>query len=107
MESAISQRLRIDEATLRRFCVRWRILELAVFGSVLRDDFSPSSDIDVLVRFDPDHDWSVLDHLSMEAELGDLLGRDVDVVSVRALEENANWLTRKSITATARRIYAA
>lgn len=107
MNEAVAARLHLDGATLRAFCERWSIRELALFGSVLRDDFSAESDIDVLVTFEPDHEWSVLDHLRMEGELREIVGRDVEIVSARAIEENANWLTRQSIIDTAQRIYAA
>ena len=107
MNARIAQRLRIDEPALRAFCVRWQIVEFAVFGSILRDDFTRKSDIDVLVTFKPDHQWSVLDHLRMEAELREIVGRDVQIVSTRAIGENANWLTRQTIAETAQRIYAA
>ena len=89
------------------FCEKWRISELALFGSVLREDFRPDSDIDVLVRFGEHHPWSVLDHLAMEAELSEIVGRRVEVTSRRALEESHNWIRRREIFGTARTLYAA
>ena len=89
------------------FCTRWGISEFAVFGSVLRDDFRPESDIDVLVRFSKRHPWSVLDHLAMEAELSALIGRRVEITSRQALEESHNWIRRREIFGTARTLYAA
>lgn len=67
---------RIDE-----FCHRWQIAELRVFGSALREDFRPDSDLDLLVRFAPEADWSLLDHVTMEEELSGIVGRQVDLVS--------------------------
>jgi len=57
----------LDELT--RFCQRWKIRELALFGSALRDDFGPDSDVDILVDFDKDADWSLLNHIQMQQEL--------------------------------------
>ena len=66
------------------FCQRWRIRDLALFGSALRDDFHADSDLDLLVTFGDDAAWSLLDHVQMEQELSVLLGREVDLVSRRA-----------------------
>jgi uncharacterized protein len=98
---------RLPEAALSSFCQRWKVRELALFGSVLRDDFGPDSDIDVLVTFEPDADWSLLDHVRMQKDLGALLGREVDLVSRRGIERSANWIRRKAILDTAETIYAA
>ena len=64
----------------------WRIIEFVLFGSVLRDDFDAESDLDILVAFAPDADWSLLDHVQMEQELEALLGREVDLLSRRSVE---------------------
>lgn len=92
---------------LRAFCLRWNIAEFALFGSILRDDYRPDSDIDVLVRFTEPHHWSVLDHLAMEAELSELLGRRVEMTSRRAVEQSHNWIRRREIQGSARTLYAA
>ena len=92
---------------LGEFCRRWRIVELAVFGSALRDDFRPDSDIDLLVTFEPDAGWSLLDHARMEEELAALLGRPVDLVSRRAVEGSVNWIRRQAILETVRPLYVA
>ncbi|MCK6630055.1 MAG: nucleotidyltransferase domain-containing protein [Anaerolineae bacterium] len=62
------------------FCQRWHIRELALFGSVLRDDFNPDSDVDILATFTPEADWSLFDHVRMEEELSHLLNRPVDLL---------------------------
>src|SRR3984893_2469987 len=62
------------------FCQKWKITEFAVFGSVLRDDFRPDSDVDVLVSFAPDAQWHLVDFLDMQVELSKLFGRKVDLV---------------------------
>jgi predicted nucleotidyltransferase len=88
------------------FCQRWRITEFALFGSVLRDDFDAESDLDILVAFAPDADWSLLDHVQMEQELEALLGRKVDLLSRRSVERSHNWLRRRKILDTAEIVYA-
>ena len=98
--------LDLPEAKLSGFCERWRISEFALFGSVLRDDFDTESDVDILVAFAPDADWSLLDHVQMEQELEALLGRKVDLLSRRSVERSSNWLRRKEILDTAEVVYA-
>jgi predicted nucleotidyltransferase len=94
-------------ARVKEFCRRWRIVELSLFGSALREDFGPDSDIDLLVRFAPDADWSLLDRARMERELVELLGREVDLVSRSAVEASPNWIRRNEILGTAKTLYAA
>ena len=98
--------LDLPETKIADFCQRWRIRELALFGSVLRDDFDGGSDLDILVAFAPDADWSLLDHVQMEQELEVLLGRELDLLSRRAVEQSRNWLRRREILATAKVVYA-
>jgi uncharacterized protein len=86
---------------IQQFCRRWKIRELALFGSVLRTDFRPDSDIDVLVTFHDDAEWGLLDHMQMQQELATLLHRPIDLVSKRALERSANWVRREAILNTA------
>ena len=86
------------------FCRRWKIRELALFGSVLRDDFRPDSDVDLLVSFDPTADWSVFDLVSMQEELSAILGREVDLVEREALR---NPFRRHTILNNREIIYAA
>jgi hypothetical protein len=95
------------EAEMREFCRRWRVIELAIFGSALRADFGPESDIDLLVRFAPDAGWSAFDHAQMEDELREILERDVDLVTQLAVAESPNRSRRAEILSTARSIYAA
>ena len=92
---------------LREFCRKWQIQELAVFGSILREDFGPDSDVDFLVTFAPAAPWSLFDHIQMEEELEGILGRPVDMVTRRALEASENYLRREEILSTARVVHAA
>jgi len=72
-------RIEIDKNALAEFCRRHRIRKLAFFGSVLRDDFGPASDVDVLVEFEPGARVGLIGLARMENELSDLLGRKVDL----------------------------
>jgi predicted nucleotidyltransferase len=72
------------------FCRRWKINEFALFGSVLRTDFGPDSDLDILVTFAPEADWSLFDHVRMQQQLNHLLQRQVDLLSRRAVEKSHN-----------------
>ncbi len=90
---------------IANFCHRWRIRELALFGSALRDDFGPESDLDLLVTFAPDAGWSLLDHVAMQQELQTLTQRNVDLVSRRAVEHSRNAFRRREILTTARPLY--
>lgn len=78
--------LSIDHKTIAEFCRRHHILKLSLFGSVLRPDFGPDSDVDVLVQFEPGHKPGFFRLHEMEAELSDLLGgRQVDLVTEKFL----------------------
>jgi hypothetical protein len=89
------------------FCQRWKIIEFAFFGSVLRDDFRPDSDIDVLVKFAPDARWTLFNHVDMQDELEAIFERKVDLVSKRGIERSRNYIRRKAILSSAEVIYAA
>lgn len=91
---------------IAELCRRWKVEELAVFGSALRGDFGPDSDVDLLVQFAADAEWSLLDHSRMEQELEELLGRRVDLVTRAAIEESPNWIVRRKILESARTAYA-
>ena len=95
----------VDTQELAGFCSAWKIEELALFGSVLREDFGPESDIDLLVRFRRDARWSLLDHIRIENELARMLGRPVDLVTFRSVEQSRNWMRRGEILASAQTVY--
>jgi predicted nucleotidyltransferase len=92
---------------LTEFCRRWRITELALFGSVLRDDFRPDSDVDVLVTFAPDAEWDWRDVDRMSEELSTIFRRNVDLVERRLVERNRNYIIRKHILRSAEPVYVA
>lgn len=88
------------------FCRRWQVTELALFGSALRNDFRPDSDVDVLVSFAPDAQWGLFALVQMQDELETILGREVDLVSRRAVEQSENYIRRKSILSNLQVVYA-
>ena len=105
--TSIAVRLSLDSARLAAFCDRWRVQELSLFGSGLRGTLQPESDLDFLVTFRPDAEWSLVDHVRMEEELSELVQRKVDLVSRRGIERSANSIRRNAILAEARPVYAA
>lgn len=94
----------LNREHIEDFCRRWKIAELSLFGSVLRDDFGPDCDIDVLISFEPDILWSLYDWMDMIEELQEILGREVDLVEKSGLR---NPFRRHAILSTRQVIYAA
>lgn len=103
----IYDRLNVTPEQLANFCQQHHILELAIFGSVLRDDFRVDSDIDILVVFDRDSKphLSLMDLVSMEYQLEDMVEREVDLIEKRSVIDSHNWIRRKNILNTAQVIY--
>lgn len=97
-------RIRLPLERIESFCRKWQIREMSLFGSVLRDDFSPESDIDVLITFEPEARWSLFDFVDLRDELSKLLQREVDVVSERGLR---NPFRRHEILSSRQVVYAA
>jgi len=97
----------IPHKKIEAFCARWNISELALFGSALRTDFRPDSDVDVLVSFTPDAKISLFDMVHMQDELKSIFGHEVDLVSKKGVESSRNYLRRKTILESARVIHIA
>ncbi len=97
----------IPENQLMDYCRRWKVAEMAIFGSALREDFGTHSDVDVLVSFKEDARWSLFDLVRMEEELEAVLGRSVDLVHRPAVEQSENYIRRKEILDNAQVVYAA
>lgn len=95
-------KINIPTTELKAFCRKWKVRELAVFGSALREDFGPQSDIDVLVSFEPETFWG-FEVSDMEAELETMLGRKVDLVMKDGLR---NPFRRHAILSTRQVVYA-
>jgi predicted nucleotidyltransferase len=77
--------VQISPEQIEAFCRKWKIREFALFGSVLRDDFRPDSDVDVLVEFEPESKNTLFDFMAMEDELRTIFDRDVDLVEKGAV----------------------
>ena len=93
----------VPKRKIAAFCRRWKVVEMGLFGSALRDDFNASSDVDVLVTFASDAQVSLFDLAQMQFELGRLFGRPVDVLEKDALR---NPFRKREILKSARVIYA-
>ena len=103
----MTARIAIPAEGIAAFCERWQVTELALFGSVLRDDFGPESDIDVLVSFEDSARHTLFDMVRMERELKMLFGREVDLAERAGIETSRNYIRRKAILQSAETIYAA
>ena len=95
----------IPQEEVTDFCRRWQIVELALFGSVLGDDFRTDSDVDVLVSFHPEARHTLFNMVQMQEELERLFGRKVDLVSRRGIEASRNYIRRKAILESAEVVY--
>jgi predicted nucleotidyltransferase len=94
----------VPTSRIREFCDKWKIVEFSLFGSVLRDDFKPDSDIDVLVELEPNHGHSLFELVDMKDELEQMFGRPVDLVLKGGLR---NPIRRRIILDSRRVLYAA
>ncbi len=98
------QGIDVSQHAIEAFCRKWKVAEFSLFGSVLRDDFGPQSDIDILVSFAPDARWSLYDWIEMRNELRQLFSREVDLVERSGLR---NPIRRREILSTRKVIHAA
>jgi len=99
-----TEKYSLPKDKLIQFCQRWKIIEMSLFGSILREDFNEESDVDVLVSFASGSPWTLLDFVEMQDELEALLGRKVDLVEREALK---NPYRREEILRTLELVYAA
>jgi predicted nucleotidyltransferase len=104
MGTVENERITIPREKIEDFCHRWKIAEFALFGSALRADFRPDSDVDILVTFGEDADWDLFDWVNMIEELKEIFGREVDLVEKTALR---NPFRRHYILNNQKVIYAA
>ncbi len=91
---------------IAEFCDRWQVTEFALFGSVLRDNFRPDSDIDVMVQFHPEAHLTFSSLDQMEAELKTIFHRDIDLITRQGIETSRNYLRRQAILSSAQVVYA-
>lgn len=90
-----------DKEKLRDFCLKWKVTEFSFFGSVLREDFGPESDVDVMVTFENDAPWTLFSLVHMEDELAEIFGRRVDLCERPGVERSRNRFRRESILSSA------
>jgi predicted nucleotidyltransferase len=100
----MKRKFSIPRKRIAEFCKRWSINEFALFGSVLREDFRPDSDVDVLVSIDPKAHIGLLEIVQMQIELEKMFKRPVDLVEKEGLR---NPYRRREILGTAQVVYAA
>lgn len=106
-KTTIYERLNLMPEQIADFCKQHHILELSLFGSILRNDFRADSDIDMLVVFDRSANphLSLMDLVGMEYQLEDMVKREVDLIEKRSIVDSNNWIRRKNILNTAQVIY--
>jgi predicted nucleotidyltransferase len=97
-------KIKLPQKKIENFCLKWNVLEMALFGSVVSEDFRPDSDIDVLVSFRDDAGWGLFDFVDMIDELKAIFGRKVDLVEKDSLR---NPFRKQMILSTNEVIYAA
>lgn len=100
-------RINVPDKKIAEFCQKWSIREFALFGSVLRGDFRPDSDIDVLITFAPGNRHGLFSLVRMQNELKEIFGREVDLVTRRGLETSRNYIRRKAILDSAKVLHVA
>ncbi|MEX2159952.1 MAG: nucleotidyltransferase family protein [Dehalococcoidia bacterium] len=101
----INGNIDIPDETIADFCRRWKITQIELFGSALRDDFRPDSDIDLLVTFQENDGWGLYEFVEMKDELVQMFGRPVDLIERAAVEKSRNPFRRKNILSTAQVVY--
>ena len=105
MTTILSKNIDIPLSKISEFCHKWQIVEFSLFGSVLRDDFNSNSDIDCLVKFSDEANWSLFDRVKMKEELTKIFTRKVDIVNRKLIENSQNWLRKQEILSTTQIIY--
>lgn len=98
--------INIQKEKLSEICKRYKIIELALFGSALREDFTNKSDIDILVEFMPDSGITLFNIVDLKDEFEKLFGRDVDIVPKNAVKKSRNYLRKNAILKNYKVIYA-
>ena len=104
-QAVVSERLEVSPEALISFCRKWQIARLEIFGSVLREDFRADSDVDFLVSFEPGAGPAGFDWFQLKEELAQLVGRKVDVLERRLVEQSRNLYRRHHILREATTIH--
>jgi predicted nucleotidyltransferase len=101
----IVERLGVPHDTLAAFCRRHSITRLDAFGSVVRDDFTQASDVDLLATFAPGSTPTIFEHMDLESELERLIDRPVDILNMGAVLASDNELLREEVLSTLEPLY--
>jgi predicted nucleotidyltransferase len=104
-QTLVSERLEVSPAALAAFCQRWHIVKLEAFGSIVRPDFRAESDVDFLVSFAPGGSPEGFDWFRIQEELTQLVGRKVDLLDRRIVEQSRNLYRRHHILNEATPVY--
>lgn len=96
---------KVSPKQIEQFCEKWRVEELSLFGSVIREDFNSESDVDVLISFLPDAKWTLFDHVDMKEDLKSIFSRNIDLVTKKAVERSRNTVRKNSIISSAKQVY--
>jgi predicted nucleotidyltransferase len=107
METLSLGTVTVDRNALAEVCRKWGIKSVALFGSVLRDDFTPESDIDLLLEYFPDSRISLFDYGYMNEDFQRVFGREVDLVQAEGLRTSRNYIRREDIFSSAKQFYVA
>jgi hypothetical protein len=102
----INGSIEVPDQAIEAFCRKWKITQIELFGSALREDFLPDSDVDLLVSFESDAGTTLFDLVDMENEMAELVGRPVDLITRKGIEESENYIRRRRILGSARPIYS-
>lgn len=97
---------KINKNSMLKFCDRWQIKDVAVFGSVLRHDFDNKSDIDILVTFTDGSNVTLLNHIEMQKELDSIFNRNIDLLTRRSVEKSHNKIRKEEILNSAKIIFS-
>lgn len=100
-------RIPIDREKIAEFCQKHGIIEFSLFGSVLRDDFGPDSDVDVMISLSPQTRFGLIKYGRLIYDLRQLIGRDVDVVLRKEIEASSNRFRKRDVLSNHRTIYVA
>ena len=101
----INGSIEVSDEAIDGFCRKWKITQIELFGSALRDDFRPESDVDLLVTFEENDGWGLYEFVEMQDEMERILGRPVDIVERAAIEKSRNPFRRKNILSAAQVVY--
>jgi len=99
----MNNKLTLPKEKIKKFCLKWNVVEFSLFGSILRDDFDTESDVDILISLSEKADLDLYDWVTMIEELEEIFGREVDLVEKSTLR---NPFRRHSILTNREIIYA-